>query len=86
MKIYYVEWQDAGCETHAQMTLEDAQKLNPMPCSNVGYMLFNDSKKIIMSFGTIEDIDKKCRVYNVIMVIPKSCVIKMEIIKEVKGE
>jgi len=83
VKIFYIEWEDAGCETHGQVAYEDAIALECMPRSNIGYLLKKTNKKVVIAFGIITDTNHQTSAYDVILVIPKSCITKMQCIKEV---
>lgn len=77
-KIVEVIWFDAALES-AQMELEDAKSIMAMPRKNVGYLLRDDKKEIVIGFGLVEDEGHHNKiVYDQVLVIPRG------IIKEVR--
>ncbi len=81
MKIVMVEWIDAACETHGQLSLEAVEALTPLSRRNVGYLVREDKDKIVLSFGDIADKDHQCSAYDVSLVIPRGTI---KSIKELK--
>jgi len=77
MKIVEIDWLDAGCE-RSSMPIEQVKKLVPMPRSNVGYLVYQDKTKVVISFGRIEDSNIDHVAFEDNLVIPKSMIVKIK--------
>lgn len=71
-----VFWQDAGLEK-GQLSIEEAQGVEPMPRKNRGYLIVETKEKIVICSGIIED--KNCGevVCDQVLVIPQGMVTKL---------
>lgn len=74
--IVEIEWLDAACE-HENLTVEEAEKINPVKRHNVGYLICENDEKVIISFGSVNDIDKEGFCYQDILVVPRGDVKKI---------
>ena len=70
MKIVEIVWYDAACD-HDNLSVGEAGKITPVGRKNVGYLIKKDREKVIISFGTIEDYEKKATVFQDTLVVPR---------------
>ncbi len=80
MKIVEVLWYDAACES-ATVSLSDAEKINPLKRTSVGYLILENKEKVIISFGMIFDKEHNADSYQDTLVVPRGDVKE---IKELK--
>lgn len=71
-----VEWEDI-CEPPINWVCkDDAIKKQAMPCRSVGFLVYRNSKKLIIAKDVSEDGD-----YNGLCVFPSGCIISVRPIK-----
>ena len=81
MNIVKITWLDAGFE-NTNMHLEQVKCMTPMLRENVGYLIMNNKKQVILSFGFIHDKEHGHEVWDGTLVIPKGMIVKIEQLKE----
>jgi len=79
-KIVKVEWYDAHLYPES-VTVEEAKELNPIVCSNVGYLIYEDEKKCIIASCKGEN-----DIFRDILIIPRGMVKSITHLKEPIGD
>lgn len=54
-KIVEIEWLDAQSGFHSPLTIEDLEREKPLHTFSVGYLLKEDSEKVILGFMMFGD-------------------------------
>ena len=78
MKIYYVEWLDSSMSTHGWQARSVGEELDLCLCKSVGIIIKKTKKRIVIAPTWSEENTSQEGA------IPKSCITKMECIKEIK--
>ena len=78
MKIYYVEWLDSSMSTHGWQARSDGEEMALSPCKSVGIIIKKTKERIVIAPTWSEALTSQESA------IPKSCITKMECIKEIK--
>ena len=55
----------------AQLDIDHAKELSPMPRTNVGYLAVSNKEKVVLCFGDILDKENARQVWDGVLVIPR---------------
>ncbi len=77
-KVVYIQWEDSRIITCGWQHREFAKELEIYPCHSVGIIIGETKRHIILAPNWYEDKTSQE------IAIPKSCITKMKVIKEVK--
>ena len=76
MKLVEIEWLDAVKE-ESHIPLEEAGKLTYMLCRHVGYVVREDRKEIVITWGILENQYNKLVAVDEAFSIPKPMIIRI---------
>lgn len=76
VKIVEIIWMDA-CAEEAHINLDTANALTPMERKNVGYLLRENDKEVVIAYGLMENFFKGNKAYDLAFAIPRGCIKKI---------
>ena len=81
LDIVKIVWWDAACES-GNLSLVEAKDIHPIRRESVGFLICSNEEKVIISFGSVGDIDKGGICYQDTLVVPKGDVEKITILTD----
>ncbi|HUV45568.1 MAG TPA: hypothetical protein VMW45_00660 [Dehalococcoidia bacterium] len=82
MKIVEVTWVDAVIENE-HLEMEALSLLAPLVRHNVGYLFWQDEEKVVLTFGTINNLFKGVTGYDQASAIPMCMVKDIKVLGEI---